>query len=82
MATVKVDIRPGALGEIAKSREVGAELDRRAQAVAAAAGSGYKALPGMESRRERASVITATRRAIVDNSRNGTLLKALDAARG
>lgn len=81
MARVRVDLRRAALGEIAKSKAVGDDLDRRARAIAAAAGPGFKALGGMESRRERATVITATRGAILDNSRNGTLLRALDAAR-
>jgi hypothetical protein len=77
----KFELRRAALGEIAKSKEVGDDLDRRARAIAAAAGPGYKAAGGMESRRERASVNTVTYQARADNARHGTLLRALEAGR-
>lgn len=61
---------------------VQADMSRRAEAVAAAAGEGYEARhPTQYPERDRAAVITATHQARSDNARNMTLVKALNAGR-
>lgn len=53
-----------------------------AEAIAARAGDGYEASLLDGKNRERASVITATFDAILDNARHQTLLRSLDAMGG
>lgn len=60
-----------------RSVDVQAELDRRAQTIAARAGDGYEAGPHPWTTRGRASVITATPKAMRDNARNQTLIRSL-----
>lgn len=60
---------------------VAADIDRRARRIAAAAGDGYEASPYEGKSRHRASVITATHKARLDNARHNTLLGAMDAGR-
>ena len=58
------------------------DIVRRAKAIAKAAGDGYEVLePNRYPRRDRAAIITATRKARLDNARNLTLVKALGAGR-
>lgn len=61
---------------------VAAEINRRAEAIADAAGDGYEwsAYDGLT--RSRAGVVTASFKAIRDNAKNNTLVKSLDAGRG
>lgn len=61
---------------------VEAELDRRAEAIAEAAGDGYEWSGSDGKSRSRAGVYPTTFKAIRDNAKNNTLLKALDAGRG
>ena len=61
---------------------VQADVTRRAKAIAKAAGDGYEVLePNRYPRRSRAAIITASRKARLDNARNLTLVKALGAGR-
>lgn len=57
------------------------DLGRRAEAIAADAGPGYEASTFEGRNRGRASVITGDWRSRVDNARNQTLLRSLDAGR-
>lgn len=66
---------------IRRDPAIAADVDARAGRIAAAAGEGYLASPHEGRTRHRASVITATAEAMVDNARNDTLLGALDAGR-
>lgn len=65
--------------EIARHPEVASRIDAAAARVAAAAGEGYEAGQWQGVYRRRASVITATPRAMVDNRKNNTLARAMNA---
>lgn len=54
-------------------------LDRAAERVAAEAGEGYETGSWSAGPRYRASVITATPRAMNDNAKNNTLARAMNA---
>lgn len=84
-ARVKVVWRRGAFRALRTSPEVMGEIDSRAQRIARAAGPGYEASAARATGgrgRARASVRTATTQARRRESRDHTLLKALDAGRG
>lgn len=70
-----------AFEEIRRSPGVTADVNSRAARVAAAAGEGYESSPYHGRTRNRASVITATHKARLDNAKNNTLLRSLDAGR-
>lgn len=82
MARTRIRFRFAAFEELRREPGVVADLQRRTNAVAAAAGAGY--LPSVQQgdTRARGSVITATSEARLDNARHNTLLRALDAGRG
>lgn len=80
MAT-KIKWNVKAFRELRLEPGVIADLEKRAEAVAAAAGDGYEASAMAGKNRGRASVITANYAAIRDNARNQTLLRSLDAGR-
>ena len=67
--------------QILKSDRVRSDIERRTEAVAARAGEGYEPSVQTGRNRVRGSVITDTFEARVDNGKNHTLLRALDAAR-
>lgn len=79
MAKVRVKINSSTARAILRSAEVQGRLDREARAIASSAGSGYIAGSEVGPNRARAYVFTRTRKAIVDNARNNTLLRALGA---
>lgn len=68
-----------AFRELRKSRPIMSDLIRRGGAIAAAAGAGYEAIPFTGKNRARVSVITATAEARLDNGRNNTLVRAVNA---
>lgn len=79
---VKIRYNRNAFREIRLMPEVAAEVHRRAERIAGAAGEGYEAFPTQAPRnRARAAVVTTSMRAIRDNARNQTLLRSLDAGR-
>lgn len=78
-ATVKLNRR--GVAKILKDRSVERAALRRAQRIATAAGPGYKATSMVGRNRARASVITDTYAARVDNARRNTLLRSLGAGR-
>lgn len=67
--------------EILKSPAVRADIQRRANRVAAAAGPGFEAWARSGRNRARASVEASTYEARKKNSRENTLLRALEAGR-
>lgn len=81
-----------AFRDLRNSPGVIADLERRANAIAAAANGadrnaegepdGYVAAAGPGKNRGRATVVTATAPAMADNARHQTLIRALDAGRG
>jgi hypothetical protein len=64
-----------------RSDGVRADLERRAQRIAAAAGEGYEAASELQTNRARASVRTVGPAAAMDEAIDHTLLRAIDAGR-
>mgnify|MGYP003475441546 CR=1 FL=1 len=85
MAKVRVEFKRGVFREVRTSQKVLAELEKRADRIAAAAGSGYEAgdayVTGGRGR-GRTSVYPTTFKTRRDNARRQTLLKSLDAGKG
>lgn len=61
---------------------VQADILRRAEKIAEAAGDGFKAVQSPARNRARAAVVAVTPEAVARNARDQSLLKALDAGRG
>ena len=80
MAT-KIKFNSKAIAALLKDPAVVADLKRRAEAIADAAGEGYDAVSSEPRRRARAAVVTASAAARRDNAENNTLLRNLDAGR-
>lgn len=78
---VKVVINRAGVRQLLQSPEVRADLERRANAIAAAAGDGMEADSAVGPTRARASVRTATHDAVVAEATDRTLTRALDAGR-
>lgn len=74
-------MRKSAHEELRRLPKVKADLKRRADNIAAACGDGYVANSGEGKTRSRASVVTATGKAMRDNAKNNTLVRNLDAGR-
>lgn len=68
--------------DLLRSKEVLADLERRAEAIAAAAGSGMEVSAMVGKNRARASVITATHSARRAEATSRALTRAIDAGRG
>lgn len=81
MAKAKIVWNLPAFRQLRLEPGVIADLGERADRIAADAGAGYEASTFEGRNRGRASVITGDWRARVDNSRNQTLLRSLDAGR-
>ena len=77
----KVKLSNKAFRELRTSPAVRAEIMRRAEAVAAAAGDGFQAVESAPRNRARAAVVPVTVEAARKNARENTLLHALDAGR-
>ena len=79
---MKIKFNRGAFREIRLLPEVAADVHDRAERVAAAAGEGFDAFPTQAPRnRARAAVVTTSMKAIRQNARDNTLLRALGAGR-
>ena len=79
---MKIKFNRNAFREIRLLPEVAADVHDRAERVAAAAGEGFDAFPTQAPRnRARAAVVTTSMKAIRQNARDNTLLRALDAGR-
>lgn len=80
--SIKIKWNPAGFAALLQAPAVQADVTRRAKAIAKAAGDGYEVLePNRHPRRSRAAIITASRKARLDNARNLTLTKALGAGR-
>lgn len=83
MADIRIEINDAAAEALLKSPEVQADLRRRGQRIAAAAGSGsYDVTSSMTPSRARVSVGTADDKARKAEATQRSLTKALDAGRG
>lgn len=78
----KVKLNRAGMTALLKSDAVRADIERRAQAIAAAAGDGHEAGSSIGQTRARASVITTTFDAMYREATNRTLTRAFDAGRG
>lgn len=81
VTAVRIELDSQGIEQLLRSQEVGQDLQRRADAVAAAAGEGVRARVYQGRDRVRAQVWTATAAAKKAEAEDRTLLKALDAAR-
>lgn len=82
MASIRVEVSSAGIQAVLKSAEVQADLEARANRIAAAAGDGFEAGSRIGKTRARASVITASRKARLAEAEDRALTKALDAGRG
>ena len=80
---MKAEIKLNSKGirQILKHDSTRKAAEKRAQAIAVAAGDGYEASSMVGKNRARASVITATTRARRDDAKRGTLLRSAGAGR-
>ncbi len=81
MAKVRIELNKKAVREILRSPEVQADLKRRADAIAAAAGPGHETDLSVGRNRARASVVTATHEARRAEAVDRALTRAIDAGR-
>lgn len=81
MKRIKVKINSAGAEAILKSDEVLADLERRAKAIAAAAGDGFETSSMVGQSRARAGVGTGTREAMRSEAEDRSLTRALDAGR-
>ena len=79
---IRVEWNYAAGGELLKSPEVQAELLRRAELIAAAAGEGMVAVSSVGRSRARAGVYTRTPEAMENEAVHKVLTRAFDAGRG
>lgn len=82
MATTRVKLNHAGFAALLKSAEVQADINRRAQAIAASAGSDYEALPAEAGRTRARALVTTKPSGIRREARDHKLLGALDAGRG
>ena len=80
--SIRVEINFEGATQLMKSPEVMADLEARAQRIAAAAGSGHMVTAYAGKTRARVSVITASDTARRRESTDRNLTRAIDAARG
>lgn len=81
MANVRVVLNRRGVKELLRSPEVLADLTRRADAVASAAGPGHVVDAEVSPNRARAAVITGDLDAMRAEATNRTLTRAIDAGR-
>jgi len=81
-ALTKFELNSKGIRAMLRSAEVEADMLRRAERVAAAAGEGFEASSYVGSGRASARVITATGDAMRDEAENKTLTRSFGAARG
>jgi hypothetical protein len=81
MANVKVKLNRKGVVELLKSAEVANDLDRRAQAIASAAGPGHRIEESETPNRARVAVITDTFEAMRREATERSLTRAVDAGR-
>jgi hypothetical protein len=82
MAKVRIELTRNGPRQLRQSAAVQADMARRAQKIAAAAGPGMEATAQVGKTRARASVITATAEARRNEATARALTRAIDAGRG
>jgi hypothetical protein len=82
MANVRIVLNRAGVRELLRSDEMEAELLRRANNIANAAGPGHRVESRKRTNRARAAVITDTADARLAQATSNTLGSALDAGRG
>jgi hypothetical protein len=82
MAKVRIELTRSGPRQLRQLPAVQAEMARRAQKIAAAAGPGMEATSMVGRTRARASVITATGEARRNEATSRSLTRAIDAGRG
>lgn len=82
MKRVRIVMNHKGARDLLRSKEVLADLERRAEAIAAAAGDGMEPSAMVGKNRARASVITATHSARRAEATSRALTRAIDAGRG
>lgn len=80
MADVRIEINSAGVAALLKSPEVLADLERRGQAIAAAAGEGHEVQSWIGRNRARVTVRTATTAARVAEATDRSLTSAIGAA--
>jgi hypothetical protein len=80
-AEIKVEINSAGVRDLLRSPEVMADLERRAQAIAAAAGDGFEVEMYKGRNRYRATVRTATEPARRAEATDRVLTRAIDSGR-
>ncbi|MDN5725161.1 MAG: hypothetical protein L0G99_04405 [Propionibacteriales bacterium] len=78
---MKIVTNRKALGQILNSPGLIRDLQRRTEAIKAAAGEGFDGNVVRGKRRPRGGVVTATAKAMRRNAKENTLVKAMDAGR-
>lgn len=81
MANYRIELDHEAVGKLLKSPEMVAELRKRAERIAAAAGDGFEVETSVSRTRAHALVRTATFKARHAEARDRALTRALDAGR-
>jgi hypothetical protein len=81
MARPRIVLNKAGIRDLLRSPEMVAVVGERAERIAAAAGDGHIVETEVGPNRARASVRTGTFEAIVSESKNQTLTRAIDAAR-
>jgi hypothetical protein len=81
VSNVRIKLNPAGVRAILRSPKVLADLERRAQNVATAAGPGHHVEARLFRNRARAEVVTETDEAKVAEATERTLTRAFDAAR-
>lgn len=81
MANIRIEVNRKGVRDLLRSREVEADLTRRAQAIAAAAGAGHEVDSEVGRNRVRVSVRTDTIDAMLAEATSRSLTRALDAGR-
>ncbi len=81
MANVRIVLNRKGVRDILRSRDVQRDLERRAGAIASAAGPGHEVDSEVGRNRVRVSVRTDTIDAMIDEATNHNLTRALDAGR-
>lgn len=82
MAKARLQFHYDGFDETRRDPAVLADVVRRANAIAAAAGDGYEVESGLSKSRARAVIITKTADAKRDQAENHTLERSIDAGRG
>lgn len=78
---IRVQLNRAGVRELLRSSEVRADLERRASAIARAAGDGMETDSEVGPNRARASVRTATSEAVKAEAEHRSLTSAIDAGR-